>query len=63
MDAEGALRVDAFRFNESARILPRLYDLSLSTLAVLIFGAFVSTTSGQNLACNVGSLEAWPVNA
>ena len=62
MDAEGALpewmQLDR---TESARILPRLYDLSLSTLAVLIFGAFVSTTSGQNLACNVGSLEAWPL--
>ncbi len=46
---------------ESARILPRMYDLSLSTLAVLIFGAFVSTTSGQNLACNIGSFEAWPL--
>jgi len=47
--------------SDSARILPRLYDLSMSTLAVLVFGAFVSTTSGQNLACNVGSFEAWPL--
>ena len=55
MDAEDALpewmQLDP---TQSARILPRMYDLSLSTLAVLIFGAFVSTTSGQNLACNVG---------
>ena len=47
--------------DSSSRILPRLYDLSLSTLAVLIFGAFVSSSSGQNLACNVGSFDAWPL--
>ena len=62
MDADDALpewmQLDS---NHSAQILPRMYDLSLSTLAVLIFGAFVSTTSGQNLACNVGSYEAWPL--
>ena len=62
MDAEDSLP-DWMCLNQdySALILPRLYDLSLSTLAVLVFGAFVSTTSGQNLACNVGSFEAWPL--
>ncbi|MEE2759224.1 MAG: COX15/CtaA family protein [Candidatus Thermoplasmatota archaeon] len=62
MDSDGELpswmKLDE---KSSARILPRLYDLSLSTLAVLIFGAFVSTSSGQNLACNVGTFDAWPL--
>ena len=43
------------------RLSPRLYDLSLSTLAVLILGAFVSSTEGQNGACSVGSFDAWPL--
>ena len=40
---------------------PRLYDLTLSTMVVLILGALVSSTEGQNGACSVGSFDAWPL--
>ena len=43
------------------RSTTRLYDLTISTLLVLIFGAFVSSSNGQNAACNVGSFSAWPL--
>ena len=43
------------------RLRPRLYDLSLSTLLVLILGAFVSSTEGQNATCGVGDFSAWPL--
>ena len=40
---------------------PRLYDLSLSTMVVLVLGAFVSSMEGQNGTCSVGSFDAWPL--
>lgn len=43
------------------RLRPRLYDLTLSILAVLILGAFVSSSEGQNGACSVGTFDAWPL--
>ena len=62
MDAEGELpqwmELDPKNAN---RLRPRLYDLSLSTLVVLILGAFVSSTGGQNLSCGVGTFSAWPL--
>ena len=43
------------------RFRPRLYDLTLSTLVVLVLGAFVSSSEGQNGACSIGTFEAWPL--
>ncbi len=62
MEAERELpqwmELDSKRAN---RLRPRLYDLSLSTLLVLILGAFVSSTEGQNATCGVGDFSAWPL--
>ena len=62
MDAEGELpqwmQLDP---EDTIRFRPRLYDLTLSTLVVLILGAFVSTSEGQNAACGVGTFSAWPL--
>ena len=62
MEAENALpnwmKIDQAL---AIRSTTRLYDLTISTLLVLIFGAFVSSSNGQNAACNVGSFSAWPL--
>ncbi|MDP7328350.1 MAG: COX15/CtaA family protein [Candidatus Thalassarchaeaceae archaeon] len=62
MDAEGILPNWMKLQRKSAiQMRPRLYDLTLSTLVVLVLGAFVSSMEGQNGACSVGSLDAWPL--
>ena len=62
MDAENALPNWMKLQRKSAiRLRPRLYDLTLSTMVVLVLGAFVSSSEGQNGACSVGSLDAWPL--
>ena len=62
MDADGFLPPwMTLNRKQSIRQRPRFYDLTLSTIAVLILGAFVSSTEGQNGACSVGSLQAWPL--
>ena len=62
MDADGALpRWMTINRKLAIRQRPRLYDLTLSTIVVLILGAFVSSTEGQNGACSIGTLQAWPL--
>jgi len=62
MDAEDSLPSWMHLQRKHAiQMRPRLYDLTLSTLVVLVLGAFVSSSEGQNGACNVGSLDAWPL--
>jgi len=62
MDAENTLPNWMKLQRKSAiRLRPRLYDLTLSTMVVLVLGAFVSSSEGQNGACSVGSLDAWPL--
>ena len=62
MDSEGILpNWMNLQRKDAIQMRPRLYNLTLSTMAVLILGAFVSSSQGQNGACSVGSLDAWPL--
>jgi len=62
MDAEDVLpNWMKLKRKRAIQLKPRLYDLTLSTMVVLILGAFVSSSEGQNGACSVGSLDAWPL--
>ena len=45
----------------SIRIKPRLYDLSISTLIVLLLGSLVAAVENANQACSVGTFSAWPL--
>ncbi|MDP6905859.1 MAG: COX15/CtaA family protein [Candidatus Thalassarchaeaceae archaeon] len=40
---------------------PRLYDLSISTLLVMLLGSLVAAIEGANQACSVGTFSAWPL--
>lgn len=36
-------------------------DAAIGTMVVLVLGAFVAATPGQNGACSVGTMAAWPL--
>ena len=62
MDAENSLpNWMKLPRKRAIQMRPRLYDLTLSTMVVLVLGALVSSTEGQNGACSVGSFDAWPL--
>ena len=62
MDADGILP-NWMRLEKSysARINSRLYDLSLSTLVVMLLGSLVAAIENANEVCSVGTLSAWPL--
>ncbi len=62
MDAEDSLpKWMEIDYRDAIRSRPNLYNLTLSTMFVLILGAFVSSTPHQNGACGIGSFDAWPL--
>ncbi|MEC7704411.1 MAG: COX15/CtaA family protein [Candidatus Thermoplasmatota archaeon] len=62
MDAESSLpKWMDIDYRIAIRYRPNLYNLTVSTMFVLILGAFVSSTPHQNGACGIGSFDAWPL--
>ncbi len=62
MDADGKLpKWMQLKKSYAASINRRLYDLSLSTLAVMLLGSLVAVVENANQACSVGSFSAWPL--
>jgi len=60
MEAEGVLP-GWMKVATGPSLRTRLADMSLATLVVLVFGAFVASTPNANEACSVGSFSAWPL--